>query len=260
MTQRLGFRTIGYRKLSPEEAISRIALVGYDGVELCLEHPGLEPERLDEQRCRRLAELAREAGTRIATVSYHGDRDPLALRWQRALRAVELTPHFGCDVLIINSPRPGSGAPADLEAQFHDHLAQQIERAQALGVTLALEPEPGLLVHGVEEMLALMERFPSPALGVNLDVGHAELTEDDVPAAVRQLGAAIVGAHVEDIAGGVHQHLVPGTGEMDLEAIIGALREIDFGGWTTVDLFDIADAPDEAARQSLRAMRRLLGS
>ncbi|MGC9319264.1 MAG: sugar phosphate isomerase/epimerase family protein [Armatimonadota bacterium] len=259
MTPHLGFRTIGYRRLSPEEAISRIALAGYDGVELCLEHPGLEPERLDAQRCRRLAELAREVGTRIATVSYHGDRDPLEMRWPRALRAVELVPHFGCTVLIINSPRPGAGAPPDLEAQLHDHLGQQIERAEALGVTLALEPEPGLVIHGVREMMALMERFPSPALGVNLDVGHAELTEDDVPGAIRRLGSAIVAAHIEDIAGGVHQHLVPGTGEMDLAAIIGALREIDFGGWMTVDLFDIADAPDEAARASLRAMRRLLG-
>ena len=254
----IGFRTIGYRTACAHEAIRRIAAAGYDGVEVCLEHPGLEPEALDEARCAELGQVAADAGITLATVSYHGDRDPLDMRWRRALRAIELTPACGCDVLIINAPRPGPDAPADLEAQFERQLAAQVERAEAVGVTLALEPEPGLLVHGCADMRALIDRMESRALAVNLDIGHAFLTDDDLSAAIAMLGERIVAAHFEDIAGGVHRHLVPGEGEMDLPRVLADLRATGFDGWLTVDLFDIADAPDEAARASLQYIRRLV--
>jgi len=256
----IGFRTIGYRNFPADEAIRRIAAIGYDGVEVCLEHPGLEAEAMDAARCEKLARVAAEAGTTLATVSYHGDRDPLPVRWRRALRAVELTPAFGCEVLIVNSPRPGPEAPADLEARFHHQLAAQLLLAEELGVTLALEPEPGLLVPGCADMQALIARMGSPALGVNLDVGHAFLTEDDLSPAIAMLGDGIIAAHFEDIAGGMHRHLAPGTGEMDLPGVLRDLRATGFEGWLTVDLFDIADAPDEAARTSLEYMRGLIAS
>jgi len=258
--ERLGFRTIGYREFAAEEAIRRIVALGYDGVELCLEHPGLAPEDLSERRCAELAAVARDAGATLATVSYHGDRDPLPLRWERAVRAVELTPACGCELLIVNSPRPGPEAPADLSTQFEAQLTRQLERAEAMGVTLALEPEPGLLVDGCADVRALIDAVGSPALHVNLDVGHAWLTDPDLPAAIALLGADTVAAHFEDIAGGVHRHLVPGMGEMDLPGVLASLRAVGFAGWLTVDLFDIADAPDEAARASLAYMRRLLAT
>jgi len=257
MRERIGFRTIGFRRFSAESAIRRIAAIGYDGVEVCLEHPGLEPEEIDVLNGAALATTAAAEGIEIATVSYHGDRDPLAARWERALRAVELTASMGTSTLIINAPRPGPDAPDDLERQFLAQLERLLERAGRLGVTIALEPEPGLLVHGVDEMLALIARMASEHLRVNLDVGHAFLTEDDVPAAIDRLGDLIVAAHIEDMPVGEHRHLVPGEGEMDLPATIAALDEIGFDGWLTVDLFDIADAPEEAARASLTRMREL---
>ncbi|MGI5818320.1 MAG: sugar phosphate isomerase/epimerase family protein [Armatimonadota bacterium] len=259
MSTRIGFRTIGFRKFSAETAIRRIAALGYSGVEICLEHPGLEPEDIDVMAGAALATLAAGEGIEIATVSYHGDRDPLPLRWERALRAIELTSAMGTGVLIVNSPRPGPDAPEDLSAQFHAQLERQLERAGRLGVTLALEPEPGLLVDGVEDMMALVREMDSEHLRVNLDVGHAFLTEEDVPEAIRRLQEQIVAAHIEDMPAGEHRHLVPGDGEMDLPAVMEALDEIAFDGWLTVDLFDIADAPDEAAERSLRRMRELVG-
>ena len=39
MPERIGFRTAGYRRVGIEDALRSIASVGYDGVEVCLEHP-----------------------------------------------------------------------------------------------------------------------------------------------------------------------------------------------------------------------------
>lgn len=258
MPERIGFRTAGYRNRPIEDAIRSIAEIGYDGVELCLEHPDLAPEGLTDDRCRELVSVAGELGLEIATVSYHGDRDPLELRWARALAAVALTPALDSDTVIVNSPRPGDGAPRDLDQQFRYHLSSQLELASIVGVQVAVEPEPGLLVDCCADMARLIDEMASPWLKVNLDVGHAWLTEGPVPAAVPELGPHIAAVHVEDMAGKVHKHLVPGTGEMDLPGIRDALRAAGFNGWMTVDLFDIADDPDTAARASLAYMQQLL--
>ncbi len=252
----IGFRTIGYRNQPPEAAIRSIAAIGYDGVELCLEHPGLEPEEMDASRATNLATVAAGAGIEVASVSYHGDRDPLPIRWRRALLAIELTEAFGSDILIINAPRPRDDEPG-LRDEFLRQLERQLVRAEALGVTLALEPEPGLLVHGTDDMLALTERMGSERLRVNLDLGHAFLTEPDLPETIRRLSELIVCAHIEDMPRGEHRHLVPGEGDMDLPEVLVALEGIGFDGWLTVDLFDIADTPDEAAAASLTRMREL---
>ncbi len=252
----IGFRTIGYRDYPPEIAIRRIAAIGYDGVELCLEHPGLEPEEFDTSRATNIATAAVGAGIEIASVSYHGDRDPLPLRWRRALLAIELTEACGSHILIVNAPRPRRDE-SNLRDEFLRQLELQLARAEELGITVALEPEPGLLVHGTDDMLALIERMASDRLRVNLDLGHAFLTEPDLPETIRRLGDLIVSAHIEDMPAGEHRHLVPGEGDMDLPQVLAALESIGFDGWLTVDLFDIGDAPDEAAAASLARMREL---
>jgi len=258
VSERLGFRTAGYRNMSIEQAIRAIADIGYDGVELCLEHPDLAPEKLTDDRCAELVAVASELGLEIATVSYHGDGDPLELRWARALAAVALAPALGADILIVNSPRPGPDAPADLAEEFRYQLSCQLAMADELEVTVALEPEPGLLVDDCRDMLDLIEQMGSPSLAVNLDVGHAWLTEDDLNTAIAEMGGHIAAVHIEDMADKVHKHLVPGDGQMNLPGVVQALRDTGFSGWLTVDLFDIADDPNTAARQSLEQMRELL--
>ena len=258
MAERIGFRTAGYRLFPMEQALCSIASVGYDGVEICLEHPDCARGKVEASRCREMAKLAGELGLEIASVSYHGDQDDLEERWERALRAVQVTREFGADVLIVNSPRPGPTAPPDLRQQFREQLAAQLEAAETLGVLLALEPEPGLLVANCSDMLELIDWAGSPHLKVNLDVGHAFLTEDDLIASVRELAGHTVHTHFEDMPVGEHRHLVPGEGAMDLPAVLDALRCEDYSGYLTIDLFDIAEAPEEAARASFEYMRKLV--
>ncbi len=130
-------------------------------------------------------------------------------------------------------------------------------RAEQLGVRIAIEPEPGTVVDGSADMKRLIDRIGSADLGCNLDVGHAFLTDTDVCESIRELGTAIFHTHFEGMPKCEHNHLLPGEGDIDLQTIKTALDEIDYSGYYTVDLFDIADDPVRWGQDALPGMEKL---
>ncbi len=251
---RFAFRTAGYRDWDLPTALRSLGAIGYDGVELCLEHPQARPEALDAHGAESIAAAAHDAGLSVASVSYHGDAEPAELRAANQLRAIALTRHFGTRVLILNASKAVPGREAQQWDEFRRCLATLLPCADDNGVLLALEPEPGHFLHSCADMRRLLDEMAHPQLKVNLDVGHAFLTDADVPASIDSLGGAIVHTHIEGMAAGVHRHLVPGAGDLDLVPVHRALQANGYSGYYTVDLFDIARAPEEFASRSLAAL------
>jgi sugar phosphate isomerase/epimerase len=48
-------------------------------------------------------------------------------------------------------------------------------------------------------------------------------------------------------------------GEVDFGPIFEALREIDYRGWVSVEVFDYTPGPERLALDSIRYMRETLG-
>ncbi len=255
----IGFRTAGFREWGLDQALPELARLGYDGVELCLEHPDCRPERLSDADAVALAQRIEALGLKLLSVSYHGDADEPELRLANQRRSIALTAAMGSDLLVVNTPRRAAGR----EREQWDELVQWLEgsllpEADRYGVRLAFEPEPGLVLDGLREMLQLLSCLPHSRLGVNLDVGHAWLTDASVPETVRQLALWLWHVHFEDFPRGEHRHLPPGEGDMPLGEIRDALQEISYAGPYVIDLFNITDDPVGYAARSLAAMRALL--
>jgi sugar phosphate isomerase/epimerase len=257
--RRYGFRTAGYSRWSLADAFASIAGAGYQGVEVCLEHAEARPESLTADGARELARQAAGAGLEVASASFHADFEPPLERLANQARAVQLTRHLGTNVLILNASRLDEADPQGQWDGFARHLEQLLVLAQAEGVSLALEPEPGHFLHSTADALRLMEQLAHPCLGVNLDVGHAYLTDPDVARSITDLGRGLLHTHVEGMPAGVHKHLLPGQGDLDLAAVLAALDAAGYAGYLTVDLFDIAQDPEGAARGA-RAGLQSLGS
>ena len=254
-TPQFGFRTGSMRQPSTRQAAVELARIGYDCLELCLEAADVRPDEMTEARAHALRRMLDDTGIGLASLSYHADREPLAQRAANQARAIRVAQWMGADILILNGER--STDPARQWAEHVDRLGRLCELAEAAGVTLAVEPEPLLVIGSSQDALAMIEAVGSPALKVNLDVGHAQITDDDVPASIRELGPAIAHLHLEDIAGRVHRHLPLGEGDMDLGAIREALDEIGYAGPYVVDLFGQDIDPIQVATDALAAMRRL---
>jgi sugar phosphate isomerase/epimerase len=255
---RIGFRTAGFHQWPIGQALAELGRVGYDGVEVCLEHPDCRPETLTEADAEGLLRLCVEAGLEVASVSYHADFEPPDERRENTIRAIELVRPFGTEVLIINGRRCETGRESEAREELARLLEALLPRAESLQVGIAIEPEPGLAVGSSEEMRQLIERTASPHLGANLDVGHAFLTDRDVCESIRALRSSLFHTHIEGMPRGEHKHLLPGEGDLDLPAVIQALSDIGYRGYFTVDLFAIADDPLGWAERALAAMRKLL--
>ena len=256
MNPQFGFRT-GPLRCTAEQAAATLAELGYDCLELCLEADDVRPETMTQARAMGLLWTFAEAGIGVASLSYHADREPLDQRAANQEAAIRIAAWMGAEILILNGEKS-----VDQERQWAEHVERfksLCALAEEAGVTLAVEPEPLLVVGSSRDGLALIDAVGSDRLKINLDVGHAAITDPDLAGTVRLLGDQIVHLHLEDIAGRVHKHLPFGQGDIDFAALRSALAEIGYQGPYVVDLFGQDQEPHQVAADALAALRRLFG-
>jgi sugar phosphate isomerase/epimerase len=80
------------------------------------------------------------------------------------------------------------------------------------------------------ELLDLIAKVNSPALGITFDTSHAHVRGLDLPAAIRELGPLIRCTHISDNDGSGDQHLTPGGGTIAWPPVMAALREVGYQG------------------------------
>lgn len=123
------------------------------------------------------------------------------------------------------------------------------------GLHLLIEQEPEMAVHSAEQLAALARQFEGEVFA-NYDVGHGAVIGEDIPAALTLLKPYLRNVHLEDIAGGVHRHLLFGEGAIDFQAIFSTLRQHDYAGDLTPDLYPFSENPGEALVASAAFLRQ----
>lgn len=252
---KIGFRTIGFRDQPVEETLRTLAEIGYHCVELCLESPDLQPRHLTPSRIRQIKSLLEDLGLCLSAVSYHGLQDQLEVRRQNTYRALEITAQFSAPALIVASRNE---EPPRLRAQWMEHIDWYRELctlAEPEGFKIAVEPQPGLVVRNAEDLVKMIQEVKHEALAANLDVAHAALTADDLSWAIYTLGPRLVHVHLADVRGQEHQHLLPGTGQLDWGELYEIFEAVGYQGPYVIDLPRLTGNPTEIAGQALAALR-----
>ena len=273
MTLRFAYNTNGAANHRLDDALSLIADAGYDGVALTLDIHHLDPfaEDFPAQRRRLAARLRQlnlgcvvETGARflLDPRSKHeptlvtASADGRARRIEFLSRALEVAADTGADAMSFwaGIPKPGVSA-AEARDWLHGGAETIARRAEQLGTTAALEPEPGMFIETPAQWAALQ----IPGLRLALDTGHCLVTGDADPAeAVRRYAPHLGTVSIEDMKRGVHVHLPFGEGDMDIPAILQALQDVSFGRLVCVELSresHRADTMIPAALQYLRAQQ-----
>jgi len=267
---RYGYNTNGFAHHRLDDALRVIAELGYEGCALTLDHAHLDPFdpdiRVEVERIAALAHALRlslvvETGARFLLDPRRKHEPTLlsdevegrARRREFLERALAIARDLGAGVVSLWSGVRPPGIPPDV---CWERLVNEMEavvlRAEAMGIVLGFEPEPGMLVESVGDFLDLRGAVDSPALRLTLDLGHCLLTEPDPPEkVVHRVATILSNVHAEDMRRPAHEHLAFGLGEMRYGPILVALREIDYAGLVGVELSRDSHRAPEVARAAL---------
>lgn len=253
MDLRYAYNTNGAANHRLGDALKLIADSGYAGVALTLDHHHFDPfapnfgERADElsNTLEQLnLGLVIETGARFL-LDPSKKHEPLLIspevagrrkRIEFLKRAVDLAEISCAEAVSFWSGVKGAEiSEAQAQIYLKEGLREICEYADGKNVCLAFEPEPGMLIETVADFVKLSKEFPG--LKIALDTGHCTANRECEPEiAVREMQSRIGTVAIEDMRRGVHEHLFFGEGDMNIPAILLALKEIKFKKLVCVEL------------------------
>jgi len=290
---RLGYNTNGLAHHRPADALRLVSELGYEALALTPDPGCLDPWNLNARELSDLGSWSEELG--MALVIETGSRYLLdakrkhfptlleassidrGRRLDFLKRCVDMAAALGAGVVSIWSGAAPTGLAGDWPApeataenaaavevtwsRLVAGTAELLQFADGSGVQLAFEPEPGMFVAQPAGYGELLERLGKlgDGLGLTLDVGHCLVTGDDVTETICRWAPWLVNVHLDDIAGGQHEHRMFGEGDLDLGAALRALVEVGFADVAAVELSRDSHRGPVAAREAMEHIRCALG-
>jgi ribosomal protein S12 methylthiotransferase accessory factor len=269
---RYAYNTNGLTSHRLDDALALLADSGYDGVALTLDVAHHDPFAPDLPG--RTAALRRRLDALgLASVVETGARflldprrkhhptlvspaaDDRARRVAFLRTCVDVAAGLGSEAVSFWAGVP---VPGQDRAASWDRLVEGVTRvvgyAASQGVTCAFEPEPGMLVDDCDDWSRLAAAVPGLTLA--LDTGHCLVSGRWTPdGAVRAFAPHLGAVAVEDMPRGRHEHRAPGEGDMDLPAVLGALRDVGYAGLVSLELSRDSHRADTLVPAALAALR-----
>jgi sugar phosphate isomerase/epimerase len=277
----LAFSTNAYTRFTLSEALVGIKEAGFSAVEILADVPHAYPPSLDDESIAGIHAELRRLHLKVSNVNancsfgYWKDAPPEAYfepslispnrkhredRSAMIQQTLEFARAIGASNISITSGRClGPMTPTRAAKQFTESILPILDRADQLGINVGIECEPGLLLEYTQELADWIVKLKHPRLGANLDIGHSQVLGEDLAGAIKLLGNRIWNLHVEDIPGRKHYHMIPGHGTLDWAAVIGALREINYQRYLTVELYTHTQDPQAAADESFLFLSKAIG-
>ena len=135
--------------------------------------------------------------------------------------------------------------------------------AVAKGLQLVFEPHPDTLSMDNAWAIDFIEGLERPNVGILYDCCHYGVGQpNSYVDTIAELGARITHVHFSDGDRKTYAlHLPIGEGELDLQAVVAALKEIRFRGTLTNDMFNYPLLEDGARRnvEKIREVEQELG-
>jgi sugar phosphate isomerase/epimerase len=266
--------TFGERAFA--DTFSTIRKLGYTGVEIApftflpREEP-FDVRRVPAERIVETRAMAEDAGLEIIGLHwllakteglYLTSPDPtVRRRTAEYLRALaEVCAGLGGKIMVLGSPKQRNLLPGvshdDAEAYALEVLHAAIPMCRHLDVTVAIEPlgpMDGNFLLTAKSAIHLASHVNSDHCKLHLDVKAMSSEGQPIPDIIRTSRDWMVHFHAND-----PNLLGPGMGDVDFRPIFAALKEINYKGWVSVEVFKYEPSPDEIARRSIEYMNGVL--
>jgi len=252
---RLGFSTMGYLPYATlEEAIKRIARIGYETIDFWAFSPHLDPLHYDKQGRKAVRQLCDKAGVTPVALSVQGGGFGMQLNFSHSsekvrqhtleyyLSCVELARDIGCPMINWISGHRVFGTSLEQAWQWNrEALEQIVEAAAKIDVTVAihtLTPPESEVVVTLDDALMMMRQVGADNLKVMIDTADQNVTDPNISDAIRTAGKDLAYMHCNDNEGTLRGdvHLPPGQGNINWVNVFRTLKEIDYKGDVTAQV------------------------
>src|SRR5438067_1390575 len=137
------------------------------------------------------------------------------------------------------------------EGWDHARVCGRVAELGYTGLEVApLTPAETDFMNTAAEGVALIRRLGHPFVRLHLDVKAMSAEAEPTPDVIRANAGFLHHFHAND-----PNRRGPGFGSTDFRPIFRALRDVNYPGWVSVEVFDYTPDPDTIARESIRYMR-----
>ncbi len=249
-----------------DEAIRRIAAIGYDGVEIGCAAPHAWPAYLSKERRAELRNLLEASSLQAVSLlptpgggPGFNPASPLAEEREATVRyyneVIDLALDLGAKkVLYIAGWQIFGTSRQQAWDRTKNCLDQIASHADKKGITIVVEPTAAAtnLIETEDDAMELMRSVARDNVKVMFDTLHT-LYRNEIPADyVRAMREDLVHAHVSD-----SNREIPGEGRVDWIGLMHALNECGYSGYLTMEIgLDSRTAdPDQIARTALKFLK-----
>ncbi|MGA3189493.1 MAG: sugar phosphate isomerase/epimerase family protein [Bryobacteraceae bacterium] len=250
-------------------ACKAAARIGYRGIEIEPSHLSPDPAALSSNQRTQIRKTIRDAG--IGCVGLHSFlKAPAGLHltiadagvrkrsWDYFSHLIDLSADLADEPLMIlgsSKQRQAIDGTTPLEAKQRliDGLRTMAPLAQRRGVKILMEPlAPQLcnVINSLEEALEVVTAVANSAVATMFDCHNTAGEKKPVGALIREYYPHIRHVHLNEMDG-----QRPGAGNFPFGQVLRTLRELDYRGWLSVEVFNFQPDGETVARQAFQFLK-----
>ena len=190
----------------------------------------------------------------------HPDKDIRDRTAQYLRDLADFCGDIGGRVMIFGSPKQRNIMEGVTYDEAFGYAVEVFESVmptfEQRGVTLCLEPLTHLetnFCQSAAETATVVERINHPNFQMMLDTKAMTFESEDRPTLIRKFAKYMKHYHANDA-----NMNGPGWGDVDFGPIFEALKDVDFDGYVSVEVFNFEPGPEAIATRSLEYMKRFV--
>ena len=254
-----------------ERTIAYVKEVGYDGIEIAPFTLAQYVTDISPATADKIAKKAEEVGLDVVGLHWvfvgpdgvylnHPDAQIRERTCQYLKDLAQFCADIGGKVMIFGSPKQRNVMDGVSYDEAFGYAVGTFQGALPicadLGITICMEPLTHLETNfcaSAEETMKLVKAVNHPNFKLMLDTKAMTFEEESRADLIRKYASHLCHYHAND------ENLNgPGWGDVDFAPIFQALKDIDFDGYVSVEVFEFEPGPEAIAKKSLEYMKQFV--